>query len=68
MFSPICHECIGRLVAERPERERIFRAFGIDCERAGARHLDDIVFEKGINMETFVLELQLVDCSMYPTS
>lgn len=52
------HDTIGRMVAERPARSRVFEKWGIDYCCGGKKSLEDACIEKALDVEAIVHDLQ----------
>ena len=52
---------VGHLVADRPERSRVFERYGIDYCCGGKRSLQDACRDRGVDPAAVLAELQTVD-------
>ena len=55
------HTQVGHLVAEKPERSRVFERHGLDYCCGGKRSLEDACRDKSLDPSTVVAELEALD-------
>jgi regulator of cell morphogenesis and NO signaling len=59
--SPTSPKTVGQLVAERPERARVFERLGIDYCCGGRKPLEDVCAQRGLDPERVRAELNAAD-------
>lgn len=57
------HSQVGRVVAERPARSRVFDRYGIDYCCGGKVTVEEVCRNKGIDPTTVIAELEAVDAN-----
>ena len=57
--TPVLERTVGELVAERPNRSRVFQTFGIDFCCQGARTLREACERKGVPAQSVVEQLEV---------
>ena len=63
MTTPGTTRTIGQLVAERPERGRLFEQLGIDYCCGGGKTLDEACAKRGLSLENVRAQLEAIDAT-----
>jgi len=56
--TPLAERTVGKLVAERPGRSRVFQSFGIDFCCQGGRTLREACERKGVSLDGVIEHLE----------